>query len=142
MHESEKLHISRFGVIPKSNQPGKWILILDLSSPEGFSVNDSIDPHVCSMSYATVDQAVSKVMELGRNALMAKVDIEHAYRNVPVHVEDRSLLGMSWQGKVFVDTVLPFGLGSAPMQDLFLTIGCTRMDPVQARDILFPALSG
>ena len=36
------LHISRFGVIPKNNQPGKWRLILDLSSPEGHSVNDGI----------------------------------------------------------------------------------------------------
>ena len=30
-----ELHISRFGVIPKNNQPGQWCLILDLSSPEG-----------------------------------------------------------------------------------------------------------
>ena len=26
------LHISRFGVIPKNNQPGKWRLILDVIS--------------------------------------------------------------------------------------------------------------
>ena len=38
------LHISSFGVIPKAGQPGKWRLIIDLSSPHGFSVNDSIDP--------------------------------------------------------------------------------------------------
>ena len=31
------LHISHFGVIPKSNQLGKWRLILDLSSSEGHS---------------------------------------------------------------------------------------------------------
>ena len=29
------LHVSRFGVIPKRHQPGKWRLILDLSSPVG-----------------------------------------------------------------------------------------------------------
>ena len=34
------LHISRFGVIPKKHQPGKWRLILDLSSPTGASVID------------------------------------------------------------------------------------------------------
>ena len=28
------LYMSRFGVIPKNSQPGKWRLILDLSSPE------------------------------------------------------------------------------------------------------------
>jgi len=36
------LDISCYGVVPKSNQPGKWHLILDLSSPDGQSVNDSI----------------------------------------------------------------------------------------------------
>ena len=37
------LHISRFGVIPKRNNPGKWCLILDLSHPQGTSMNDGID---------------------------------------------------------------------------------------------------
>ena len=31
-----KLQISRFGIIPKPHQPGKWRLITDLSSPRGF----------------------------------------------------------------------------------------------------------
>ena len=34
------VHLSRFGVIPTSHQPGKWHLIVDLSHPEGRSVND------------------------------------------------------------------------------------------------------
>ena len=46
---------------------------------------------------------------------MAKMDIQQAYRNIPVAPEDRHLLGMSWQGHVFVDRVLPFGLRSAPL---------------------------
>ena len=35
-------HVSGFGVIPKTHQPGKWRLILDLSSPLGHSVNNGI----------------------------------------------------------------------------------------------------
>ena len=35
------VHTSSLGVIPKST-PGKWRLIVDLSSPEGGSVNDGI----------------------------------------------------------------------------------------------------
>ena len=31
------LHISSFGVIPKRGQPGKWRLIVDLSSPGGLA---------------------------------------------------------------------------------------------------------
>ena len=108
------IQVSRFGLIPKSNQPGEWRLILDLSSPLGFSVNDGVDPALCSLQYATVDQAVGYILSLGKGALLAKIDIKHAYRNIPVHPEDRHLLGMCWHGKVFIDTTFPFGLRSAP----------------------------
>ena len=36
------------------------------------------------------------------------------YRNVPVYPDDRHLLGMEWEGSIYVDSVLPFGLRSAP----------------------------
>ena len=62
---SQSIHVSRFGVIPKGSS-GKWRLILDLSSPEGVSMNDDIDRTQCSLSYATVDEAASQVVRLGR----------------------------------------------------------------------------
>ena len=108
------VHINRFGVIPKSGQPGKWRLIVDLSHPRGESVNDGVDPALCSLSYSSVDEAARLIADLGRGAILAKLDIESAYRNVPVHPEDRPLLGMEWEGQVFADAALPFGLRSAP----------------------------
>ena len=36
------------------------------------------------------------------------------YRNVPVHPDDRPLLGMCWENVIYLDTALPFGLRSAP----------------------------
>ena len=39
---SSWVHISRFGVIPKNCQSGKWHLIIDLSHPRGHRVNDGI----------------------------------------------------------------------------------------------------
>lgn len=54
------------------------------------------------------------VAQHGPGALMAKFDIEAAYWNIAVHPEDRSLLGMKWQGLFFIDLTLPFGLCSAP----------------------------
>ncbi len=42
------------------------------------------------------------------------LDVKSAYRTVPVHPADRHLLGMSWEGKLFIDTTLLFGLRSAP----------------------------
>ena len=40
---------SAIGVIPKPNQPGKWRLLINLSSPEGRSINDGIEPALCSL---------------------------------------------------------------------------------------------
>ena len=82
------LHISSFGVIPKKGQPGKWRLIVDLSSPKGWSVNDGIDPDEFALQYITVDQIISMISKYGRGALMAKFDVESAYRNIAVHPVD------------------------------------------------------
>ena len=108
------LHISSFGVIPKKGQPGQWRLIVDLSSPGGASVNDGINAHEFTFHYITVDQIIRMVSRLGRGALMAKFDVEAAYRNIPVHPYDRFLLGMKWRESYYVDLTLPFGLRSAP----------------------------
>ena len=109
------LQCSPFGVIPKKHKPGKWRLIVDLSSPEHFSVNDGITKELCSLTYTSVDDVVACVLKAGKGALLAKMDIKQAYRNIPVHPDDRPLLGMKWQGRVFVDKTLPFGLRSAPL---------------------------
>ena len=100
---------------PKKSKPDKWRLIIDLSSPGGWSVNDGIDKEDCSISYISIDSIVSHILKFGPGALMAKIDIKQAYRNIPVHPDDRHLLGMQWRDEILVDKVLPFGLRSAPI---------------------------
>ena len=112
--ETEGVEISPFGVIPKSHQPGKWRLILGLSSPKGGSVNDGISRQLCSLSYLAVDDVAKVALQLGRGAKLAKLDIAKAYRMVPIHLDDRYLMGMKWQGQIYLDSALPFGLRSAP----------------------------
>ena len=51
-------------------------------------------------------------MQLGKGALMAKFS---TYRNVPVHPDDRWLLGIVWEDQLFFEATLSFGLRSAPM---------------------------
>ncbi len=85
--EALGVHCSPFGVIPKKGKAGgRWRLIVDLSAPAEASVNDGISS-----------------------------DVKQAYRNMPVHPDDRGLLGMQWQGELLVDGCLPFGLRSAPL---------------------------
>ena len=101
------------GVIPKASS-GSWRLITDLSSPLDVSVNDGIQSKYCSLSYVTVDEIASQALNLGRGTLMAKADIKSAYHLVPVHPDDRPLLAIRWRDAIFIDTMLPFGLRSAP----------------------------
>ena len=108
------LQISPIGIIPKRNRPKKWRLIVDLSSPDGQSVNDGMDRAQCSIKYASIDDVVQLIRGLGEGSLLAKLDLKDAYRIVPVHPDDRPLLGMRWRESLYVDTVLPFGLRSAP----------------------------
>ena len=68
----------------------------------------------CEGSYASIDDAATVILRLGRFTELAKLDIASAYCMVPVHPDDRPLLGMRWKGKLYMDSALPFGLRSAP----------------------------
>jgi len=45
---------------------------------------------------------------------MIKIDLESAYRQIPLHTSDHHWLKITWQEKVYIDRTLPFGLCSAP----------------------------
>jgi len=92
--------ISRFGVIPKSGQPGKWRLIVDLSAPALASVNDGISTLDSGMAYSSVADAARIILQLGQGTEMAKIDIASAFRLIPVHPDDRYPLGMKWNDQV------------------------------------------
>ena len=99
-------------------------MIAHLSFPHGSSVNDGIPPELCSLAYASVDDAVlayasvdnavEHIPHLGHSAQMVKMDLKYAYRVVPILPHDQSLLGISWQGRTYVDQALPFSLRFAP----------------------------
>ena len=46
--------------------------------------------------------------------MLANIDIQSAFRLLPVYQADRHLLLMKWNGNIYVDMCLPFGLRSAP----------------------------
>ena len=117
------LQVYPIGVIPKKHS-SDWRTIFHLSYPKHHptSVNAHISPDEYSLHYITVDNAVSIIQKLGQGCFMSKLDIKSAFRNIPVHPSDWELLGMKWNGLYYFDTVLPFGLRSAPF--LFDQFSC------------------
>jgi hypothetical protein len=59
------------------------------------------------------DRAVRAVRACGVRCYISKIDIESAYRCIPVRPQDWPLLCMQWRGKYYFDLVLPFGLATA-----------------------------
>ena len=114
-HSGAVIRRNPIGIIPKPYQPGKYQLIVDLSALQ-HSMNDGIPAERCSLDYVSVDQAARLVMKCGKGALMAKTDLQNAYRHVPVHPNDQELLGIEWDGKTYRDCALLFNLQSVPKQ--------------------------
>ena len=100
-------HISPLGAAPKPD--GSYRLVLDLSQPDGQSINDGISKEEFPTEYTHFDRATDMVRRLGRGCLLSKIDIKHAYRILPVRMEDWPLLVYQWEGQYYVDLVLPFG---------------------------------
>ena len=66
------LRCSGIGAVPKKS--GGIRVIMQLSAPEGHSVNDGIDKDNFSLHYVTVDDAVRLISKYGRGCLLAKAD--------------------------------------------------------------------
>ena len=112
--------VSSIELVPKS-QPVAWHLIVDLSFPEGHSVNDGIDFNLASMRYSHIDDAVRVIRALGQGALLAKVDLKSAYRVIPMHRDDWHLLAIQWIHCTSVETQ-HCQLGCALLQSYFLVV--------------------
>lgn len=54
-------------------------------------MNDGISRELASLAYVSVDDIVATVIQRGKGARLAKMDIKQAYHNIP---QDRLLLGM------------------------------------------------
>ena len=103
------LQISPLGLVPKQT-PGEFRVIHHLSHPEGSSINDGISKEDSAVSYQTVDDAVTLVKRFGKGCLLSKTDIEHGYKNIPIHPSDHELLGFAVGTDVYYDKTLPMGL--------------------------------
>ena len=85
---------------------------MNLSYRLGKSVKNAIDSEMSSLTYTKVDDLANQVAQMGKGTLMAKMDVEEA---ILIHPDDRHLLGIYWDGQVYMYAALPFGLRSAPL---------------------------
>ena len=91
---------------------------MDLSWPEGTSVNSGIDKNVylgetISLLYPSLDSLTAIIVKKGPGTLLFKTDLKRAYRQIFVDPGDMHLLAFKWKDKIYVDRTLPFGLRSA-----------------------------
>ena len=109
----QPFHISPLALRPKK-QLGKYRLLHNLSHPyDTTSVNRNIPQHKRTVQYATVGEAITKIMSLPHGSFAAKTVIESAFRLLPIHPKHYPKLGMQLDGKYYYDKLLPQGLASS-----------------------------
>ena len=76
--------LSPLGIVPKK-VPGQFCLILDLSFPKDNSVNSHIAKLHSEVHYELLDDCVAITRQTGQGCLVAKADIQDAFRIIPIH---------------------------------------------------------
>ena len=104
--------ISPLGVVPKK-VPGEFRVIHHLSYPQGASINDAIPREFSSVTYSSIQDAITMTKSSSATVYMAKLDVESAFRILPIAPTDRPLLGFRWRGLFYMDAVLPMGCSSS-----------------------------
>ena len=117
-------HTSPFMSREKPDSDNRRIII-DLSWPIGASVNKFIAKEVYlgtvyKLQYPTIDNITDSLLKLGSSAVIYKVDLSRAFRQLRIDPIDYNLLCLQWEGSYYADTFCPFGYGGGSMM-------CTRV---------------
>ena len=114
------LHMSPMLSRPKTADSRR--IIVDLSWKENKSLNANVfsayDGVNYILRYPSLDIIQRRILHLGHSAMIYKIDISRAFRNLPVDPGDAHLLGLNFNDKYYVDLAIPFGYihGSACCQ--------------------------
>lgn len=98
---------------PKKDSKERRVIV-DLTYPEGYGVNDGIDIYNyygqnISYTLPTLGDMVSRLQACGKGALVWKADLAKAYRQLRVNPLDTPLLAMKVHNKYYLDVCPPFG---------------------------------
>lgn len=86
----ENIQVSPLGLVPKKKL-GEFRLIHHLSYPDGSSIYDGIPHELCTVQYQSILDAILAIKKVGIVALLAKTDLENAYKQVHIHPDDFEL---------------------------------------------------
>ena len=99
---------------PKKSSNDRRV-IMDLSWPRDFSVNDGIDkyfyqgkPH--KLTLPSVDDFVNLIVKHGPGCYLYSRDMARAYRQLRSDPLDWPLTGLIWDSKYYFDMSVPFGI--------------------------------
>ena len=115
----DNTHVSPFMSRDKPDSENRRIII-DLSWPLEASVNHFTKANmylstVYKLQYPTVDNITETLLRLGPEAVIYKIDLSRAFRQLRIDPYDYNLLALKWGSHYFADTFCPFGHRSGSM---------------------------
>ena len=113
----DNICISPPNSVPKKDSKVRR-LILDLSFPQGNSVNDGIEKDCYLGEYGkmvlpSVDDLVNRIMKLRRGCKVWKIDLSRAYRQIFLCPGSINRVAFCFDGYYFFDTTLSMGSRSS-----------------------------
>lgn len=104
------------GVVDKPSSPGKFRIIQDFSFPRDHSftsLNSQINPDEFTCSWGFFADVMAAVANAPPGSIAATLDVDAAYRQMPVHIMDQPHTVIAWDGEFWVDHCVPFGAASS-----------------------------
>ena len=84
-------------------------MIWHLSYPQGDSINTFIDSEFSTVQYTSFDKVLSTINEIGKGALLARMDVKSAFRLLILNPDEFDLFGFKFKGQFFLDKCFPMG---------------------------------
>jgi hypothetical protein len=106
-------HAKINSILTRTKPNGSVRIILNLSAPRGFSVNDGIDKDDFPAKMSSTEAWLAVLNRAGRSCSVMKIDFADAYKHVPVAAADTDLQWFEWGGKYFKELCLIFGASSS-----------------------------
>jgi len=107
---------SPIGLVPKPNS-NKLQMIQDLSyprhDPTANSVNTGINSSNFPTTWGSFESTAELILSLPDSCVTATFDISAAYWITPIHPSQQNVLCVFWEGLVWVDQMIMFGMSSS-----------------------------